>query len=139
MLRAELLNVADTEAVVRRFLRQQGLAGGRVFFDLPATPQYPAVTIARVGGTEDGDMPWSSALISHSVWSDQGKRSASSVTAALVGLIKAVASHDVTLTDGATARIEDASVSVGPLWRPDAPAGLARYVVDAVYTIRPRT
>lgn len=146
--------MADAEWVVREWARGLDLddATGRVFFGIPKprkvqgdpkSPRvtYPLVTVERIGAGEDlGDLPVDQARISFSVWCDDehgGKGVAARIARTLASHLKVVTAETVTHPTDGVATIDGAVLTLGPLWRPDGDAHLARYVVDALFTIRP--
>lgn len=125
----------DVEGIARAWARSLdlGAASGRVFFGTPKQPvAYPIVTVERIGGLPDGAVPLDQARLTWSVWSDQGKGSAFSVAQRLAAELRAVTNHA-----GVGGRIVGAVVTLGPRWTPDVDGHLARYVVDALLSVRP--
>jgi hypothetical protein len=139
MIAAELLDIRDAELIVRTWLRASTvgtLVTQRVFFSVPDPATFPLIVLARVGGMPDHDLPQDRPAFQFDVWSKTGKREAATIANALAALCRA--SRMERITSGSTVtRIEEAQVTMGPLWRPDGDAGLARYVIDAQFTLTP--
>jgi hypothetical protein len=137
------VELADAEAVARTWARGLNLAsvGSKVFFGIPKPPptanpatwrpNYPLIALSRVGGGPDADLPSDDARIQFDVWADD-KATAARIATQLVGHASAIGGDVV-----AGAVIAGALVLMGPLWRPDQTAQLARYVVDVQFTIHP--
>jgi hypothetical protein len=137
------VELADAEAVARTWCRGLALPGvaSKVFFGMPKPPptadpavwqpNYPLITITRVGGGPDPDLPSDDARIQFDVWA-KDKGTASAITTKLVA--NALAVNGQSIAGGILA---GALVVMGPLWRPDQTAGVARYVVDVQFTIHP--
>lgn len=67
----------DVEGGLRTYLRTvsaltTALGGQRVFWEVPANPPYPCITVTRIGGgeTPGSDAPIDNALISFDCWGD---------------------------------------------------------------------
>lgn len=130
----------DTEAVVRAWIRSLDLpdVGGKVFFAIPKRPTFPLVSISRLGDRPDRYTPVDTALISCDVWcndSHGGKNGAFKIAGLLAAHLNDPAAYTHT-SDGVSTVIDGGDVTLGPLWRPDEEAHLARYVVDATITCR---
>ena len=141
MIRAEVAVVPDAEAVARRWLRAAGGPwASAVYFAPPQSAPTLYVCLALIGGTVEHELPVSYPAFQFDVWArDNRKRAAGAAAWFLVGLLRAVAAEAVTLADGSGAVIDAATVTMGPLWRPDGDAGMARYIVDASLSLRPAT
>jgi hypothetical protein len=136
------VELADAEAVARAWARSLNLpnVGSKVFFGVPKPPpnggtdwrpNYPLITLARVGGGPDPDLPSDDARIQFDVWAND-KATAATIALQLVAHAQALGGDVV-----AGAVIAGALVVMGPLWRPDQTAALPRYVVDVQFTIHP--
>lgn len=61
----------DVEALVVGWLDAQGVAGGRVYGEHPASATYPYVLVTRVGGTKaDRRRPLDRAVVQIDVWAE---------------------------------------------------------------------
>lgn len=131
------LALPDVEAAVKAWAKTLALPGvaGRIFFGHPKNPKYPLVEIARIGGLPDRYAPVDVARISWSVWASD-KQTAIEVARVLAGALADVGAWSY--GSGAdTCTIDGAEIVLGPLWRPDEEAHLARYIIDSTVTVRP--
>lgn len=127
--------VLDTEGAARTWTRSAvPLLDARVYFGFPSpmpTDDVAWATVARVGGgMRPGEAPMDDARLSFSVWAAK-KKTASD---AAVQLANALGNLDNVEMSTDVYAYGTASVTV--LWFPDNAAGLARYVVDALVTVR---
>jgi hypothetical protein len=130
----------DAEGALRTHLRDGvdlGPASGMIFFDVPPIPKgltdvpLPLITLGRVGGLPDDELPIDHPVIGFSVWGNT-KREAAVVAGLLIAALRSIGGSQTeeALFDGTS----DIS---GPTWSPDDAAGKARYVVVATIHLRP--
>ena len=137
-----LVVLPDAEGALRATLRDGvdlGPATGMVFFAVPPIPKgqtevpLPLVTLARVGGLPDDDLPLDHPTITFAVWGNS-KQEAATVAGLLVVALRTIGGSRS--PDGSTLFDGTSDIS-GPVWSPDDAAGKARYIVSATIHLRP--
>jgi hypothetical protein len=135
----------DAEGVLRAWLRDGidlAAATDRVFFAVPAIPKgaadvpLPLVTLARVGGLPDDDLPLDHPVMRFNVWGTS-KKEASAVARRLVMALRTCGGATAGTDPTETAMLDGASDISGPTCQPDDAAGKARYIVVATIHMRP--
>ncbi len=125
----------DVEKPIRDWLRGQSVTGvgARVYVDLPNGVTYPAISMALLdGGIDTSEAPIANALLTFSVWAES-RTEAQAAAWSLVSKIQSLRYASMT-----TAVCQTAQVSLGPIYRPD-PDGFARFVLDAVFSMKAAT
>lgn len=128
----------DVEGALRTWEKTHPLlvpvVAGRVFFGYPdGSPALPLLTLSRAGGApQRGEAPLEDVRISHSVWGSNKKMAIDGVKA----LTSALHSLSNVVLDEFTYAYSAEVTNV--LWLPDQEAKLARYVCDAIVTVRAR-
>lgn len=123
----------DVEGGIRDYLRANtaiaALVGTRVFFGIPATVQYPLITVQRVGGGDDtSEAPIDQALIQIDVWAAVGnKASATAVLNAVRDCLSGIRGR-TTLKAGVTGFGAEV---VSVIWAPEQGTDQPRYSVTA--------
>lgn len=129
--------MADIEGAVRDALRADpgvtALVGQRVHFGVPSTPQWPLVTIARVGGGDDpGEAPLDQPLVQIDCWgAERNKTQARAVADAVRAWARTV--RRATALNGSVTAY---GVNVeSDIWAPDD-TDRPRYAITASVTAR---
>lgn len=125
----------DTEGAVKAALKAAlPQVAGRVFYKVPkGTPSLPLVTLALIsGGPDDGEAPIDEPRLTFDCWA-VSKEEASDVKRALVSWMRSLSG---TMLDDHTFCYYVSGINV--TWLPDNDAQLARYVVDATFTVASR-
>lgn len=124
----------DTEAAVKTAAKVAlPVLGGRVFYSLPESYALPVLTVAQVsGGPQNTEAPIEQPRLTFSCWG-KDKLDASDLRRALVGWLRSLT--DVQLDDTTWCY---GVADIFATWQPDDDARLARYVVDATFTVTVR-
>ena len=130
--------VPDTEWSLREWLRAE-LPTVKTWFDVPnGTPTFPLITIGgRIGGAPDTDGTLDHPRISFSVWGGPGGNGRKSARETMSALVDLIATAENVPLDAETYAYGGVVDSV--LWLPDESDPdnrLARYIVDASFTVR---
>lgn len=123
----------DAEAAVSGWLRDH-LGGVGVYSSIPATPQYPLVTVARLGGTPAVRQYLDAARIDVNVWgTNKGEAHdiAQEARAALMDLEGKTVHYPA--VDAFISGVQDA---VGITWLPDTLTSRDRYVFSVIVYLR---
>jgi hypothetical protein len=126
----------DVEEGVRQFLRDDtdvnAIVSRRVFFGVPKeSPQFPLVTVRRVGGGDDSsEAAVDLAVLSINCWGGSTKTSAWSAASAVRRSLRKIRSKTL-LTPGVYAH---GTTVDGVIWSPDPEDARPRYIVTVRVT-----
>lgn len=113
------------------------VVNGRVYFVIPAEPEFPLITVRRVGGGEEplGDAPVDNAVIAFDCWGNvRDKASAYAAKAAVRRALFKIRTRTVLRAPGVGVEGVDAFGATvnGDVWVPDPANDRSRYVITAV-------
>lgn len=112
----------DIEAVVSGYLKGATDAGNRVYTRIPASPQYPLITVSRLGGIPTVKHHQDAAQIQVSVWGNTKAEARDIATDARLALMTL---EGATADDAFVHGVDDAT---GLTWLPDSETGRDRYL-----------
>ncbi len=125
----EFLPFPDSEAVASWAMRQAGIASGRVYSSIPATPAFPLVIVERIGGVPAVRQKLDRARLQISVWGNSKSEARDIADQARVALYSL---EGTGMTTGGGAPVNAFVTAVrndlGLFWSPDPDTDRDRYI-----------
>ena len=125
----------DVEAAVGWYLRNAGVASGRVYSSIPSSPTFPLVTYERIGGVPAERHRLDRARIQFMIWGNS-KSEARDLTELVRVTVNDMEGRTLTVAGGAPvdAVITGVELDLGVTWSPDPPTDRDRYLFGmAIY------
>lgn len=125
----------DIEAAAIEWMRGQGIAGGRVYSKVPASPQFPLVSVQRIGGIPAVREYLDAANLQIDVWGNSKSEADDLATAARIALL-GMEGKVVQVPNGGQGWVSGVADSLGLTWLPDDETGRDRYLFSMVFYCR---
>lgn len=119
----------DVEAIAGWRLRQNNIAGQRVYSSVPHTPTFPLVIVQRIGGIPVERHRIDGPRLQITVWGTS-KSESHDIAQQSRAVLHGMEGSTFTVAGGAPVDIFIAGVEddLGLFWSPDSPTGRDRYI-----------